>query len=333
MEPFRVRPTQTLRLRDSGSRYQAIKKAIPERLSRCDHWCRLQRHLSWEADEDELVLGFMKSFVHLTLARLARFVVRFGVNVRPLQAGDDRLTGLRIMWRADGRETLRGSVVTATVQGEPIRFFVANDDDLIQSEHRRGRFYEAEELAIIAGHFPSGGTFVDVGANVGNHCLYALRFLGARKVIAFEPQLEALAILDVNLRLNGLIDRVIVHPVGLAEQPGRAAATPVANNLGATRLRPGAKGGSIELVRGDDVLGDEQVDFVKIDTEGLELEVLAGLRETLHRCRPPLFVEIANAHLEAFEEFCAGIGYRTGETYRRYPGNINIVALPAESIG
>ena len=314
MEPFRVRPTQTLRRPDSGSRRHPIKKAISER-------------------QDQLVLSRVFSFVRPALARLARSAGRFGLDVRPLQAGDDRLTGLRIRWRPDPLEALRGTVVTATMHGETIRFFVADDDDLIQSEHRRGRFYEEEELAIIASYFPSGGTFVDIGANVGNHTLYALRFLGARRVIAVEPQPEALAIFDVNLRLNGLVDRVMVHPVGLADTPGRAAAAPVASNLGATRLRPGAKEGAIELVRGDDLLGGEEVDFIKIDTEGLELEVLDGLRETLYRCRPPLFVEISNAHLGAFEAFCAGIGYRTGETYRRYPGNINIVALPAEIAG
>ena len=43
-----------------------------------------------------------------------------------------------------------------------IRFLIQDEDDIIQQELIAGRFYEQEELAIIARHF-TGGTFVDVG--------------------------------------------------------------------------------------------------------------------------------------------------------------------------
>jgi FkbM family methyltransferase len=268
----------------------------------------------------------MLTFLRRAPGRLARLLGRIGLDIRPLTAAGGRLAGLRMLWRADEGEARRGAIVSAAFRGKTVRFFVANDRDALQSVHRGGRFYEEEELDIIARHF-RGGVFVDVGANVGNHTLYALLFLGARKAIAFEPQPEALAILDINLRPNGLADRVEVHGLGLGDAPGRAAATLFPDNLAGTRLSP-APSGPFELARGDDLLGGEEVTFIKIDTEGFELRVLEGLRETLRRCRPPLFVEVENEHLPAFEAFCASVGYRTGERYRRYGSNINIVAVP-----
>ena len=269
----------------------------------------------------------MLSLIRRARGKLVGGLRRLGLDLRPLTAAGGGLAGIRLQWRPDESGALRGTVVTAPVRGRSVRFFVANDRDALQSVHRQGRFYEAEELEIIARHF-GGGLFVDVGANVGNHTLYALLFLGAERVIAVEPQPAALAILDINLRLNGLRDRVDVHPLGLADRPGRAGATPAVNNLAATRLTPGDEAGIYELARGDDLLGGEQVGFIKIDVEGLELAVLEGLRETLLRCRPPLFVEVENANLPAFEAFCASVGYRIVERYRRYRVNINIVAVP-----
>jgi Met-10+ like-protein len=65
----------------------------------------------------------------------------------------------------------------------------------------KGVFYEREELEIIATHF-KGGTFVDIGANVGNHSIFAAKFLGASKVIAFEPNPTAYVIFKWQYRVK-----------------------------------------------------------------------------------------------------------------------------------
>jgi hypothetical protein len=53
---------------------------------------------------------------------------------------------------------------------------------------------------------------------------------------------------------------------------------------------------NLEIVRGDDYLpthGIERVDLIKIDVEGFEKNVLAGLAETIERERPILVVEVS----------------------------------------
>ena len=101
-------------------------------------------------------------------------------------------------------EHSRGIVSTFNANGQQVSMFVVNEWDYIQAHHLKGRFYEQEELELIGRHF-KGGVFVDVGANIGNHTIYALKFLGATKVIAFEPNPAAARILKVNLALNLVI--------------------------------------------------------------------------------------------------------------------------------
>lgn len=253
---------------------------------------------------------------------------RAGLETLPIAKSGGGWAGVRLRWGKEGPDAISGTVVSASSDGVDYRFFVANPWDLIQASHRRGKFYEEEELDIIRRYF-KGGVFVDIGANVGNHSLYALLFLDAQKVIAFEPNPEAYRILETNIALNQLGSRFQLHKVGLADKPGFAVLKTFENNLGAARFAVGENASGLEIKRGDDVLRDEAVTFVKIDTEGFEMMVLSGLRETLTRKRPTLFIEVENANIPAFEQYLRDVNYRIAEEFRRYDQNTNYVAVPA----
>ena len=259
----------------------------------------------------------------------ARLLRRAGLTVVPFVSATGSSSGVRLQWEPDEPGIIRGTIVDAPIEGRRMRFFVVNERDEIQSRHRKAEFYEQEELDIIARHF-NGGVFVDVGANVGNHSLYALAFLDAAKVVAFEPVPNASLLLEINIALNGLQDRVVLHRKGLSDAPGFAKPETdprKIDNLGATRLAASETG--LELARGDDVLC-EKVDFIKIDVEGLELQVLEGLRRTISDSRPPLFVEVENENRAGFEALMAEMGYEIAEQFRRYDQNINFLAVPAK---
>jgi FkbM family methyltransferase len=214
-----------------------------------------------------------------------------------------------------------------SADGESFVFLVLNPNDLIQREHAEGRLYEMEELQIIKKHF-SGGTFLDVGSNVGNHAVYAAKVLKASKVIAVEPNPVALNILKCNIALNDLQDNVRPLAVGLSDRPGRVSLdTPSLNNLGRTRLAHALTDGSVEIVTGDSIFRDEPIHFVKIDVEGHELRVIAGLRQLIDRWRPPLFVEVDEANYSAFPELVERLGYQVVEKYSRYPENTNYLIV------
>ena len=168
--------------------------------------------------------------------------------------------------------------------------------------------YELDELqaldAFVLARLP-GRTrcCVDVGANIGNHCLFFSRRFA--RVLAFEPNPLAVDLLRWNLRANG-VRNVTVHAAGLAERASTATMSIVDRNLGASHVDAGPADESaagdrvqVNLVRGDDLLLDEEaVDLVKVDVEGFELGVLRGLQRTLERHRPIVLAEALPANID-----------------------------------
>jgi FkbM family methyltransferase len=251
-----------------------------------------------------------------------------GAEVRYLLTRGGRPAGVLVQWLRDEPGVLRGTIKGFIVDDVQLQFFIENDQDAVQGCHRRGQIYEAEELAIIRRAY-AGGIFVDVGANVGNHAIFAVKILRAAQVIAFEPDPLAAAIFEINAALNGCAENVTLSKVAVSDRSGHARIVREKDNLGGSRIEDKPQG-PVDVVRGDDVIRAQQVGFIKIDTEGSELTVLAGLRGTIDRCRPPLFVEVTNENIGAFKDFCIDCGYVIAEEFRRYQVCTNFLAVPAQ---
>ena len=224
-----------------------------------------------------------------------------------------------------------GQVVRAVIDGKPVFFTLTNTKDVIQKEHLAGRFYETEELEIIRAHCPKNAVFVDIGANIGNHALFALKMLGVKQVIPFEPNPVAIAVLTSNLGLNGELARCDLSHLGLGlsdkPQDGLAMEVDKPNkNLGGGRL---VAGGDLRVIAGDEALAKAKVDFIKIDVEGMEMQVLGGLAQTLERCRPVIFIEVDEANRVDFLTWVEANHYDIAATFRRYPVNENFLLKPA----
>ena len=156
---------------------------------------------------------------------------------------------------------------------------------------------------------PGGGVVVDIGANVGTHSIYLSNH--AERIHAIEPWPTVLHRLEGMLEASE-IDNVVVHPVGFSEERGTLPFTlPPAGNLGAgsfsTSLADqrdfGEKTIDLPLVVADDYLHAsdvEHVDMVKIDIEGYEKGALRGMRQTLVRDRPVVFLELNVENEEGF---------------------------------
>lgn len=228
----------------------------------------------------------------------------------------------------------RGEVVTSSIRGEEIHFFVVNPNDVIQKQHFSGCFYEEEELEIMSGVFPTGGAYIDIGANVGNHALFVSKFLRPGEVTVFEPHPEAIDILRINLLINGLqekVDRSFLG-VGLSDEDGWAKVnSPDIDNLGGTQLLSGTASGTVPLVRGDSVLHGRSVDLLKIDVEGMELHVLKGLTTVIRENRPYIFIEVDNQNRDAFNAWVKAQKYTITTTYTRYAWLENYLLSPLEA--
>ncbi|MEO0936648.1 MAG: FkbM family methyltransferase [Pseudomonadota bacterium] len=245
--------------------------------------------------------------------RVARILRRLGAGA-PVQSVEMRL-------------------VHAQIGGRAVNFCINRPRDVIQRQHVKGQFYEAPELADLAAVFPAGGTFVDIGANIGNHTLWAALFMGASKVIAFEPNPKAIDVLVPNVAVNGLTGIVDLSHLGVGLGAAASEGFGVQRapgNLGAAQLEEGT--GALTVERADVLLKGIAPDMIKIDVEGMEIDVLAGLSGVLERCQPILFVEVDTHNAEAFSAWLNSSGYATAKSYKRYAENENHLVAPTAAL-
>lgn len=132
-----------------------------------------------------------------------------------------------------------------------------------------------------------GKTVVDVGANTGIFSILAGK-MGAKKVYAFEPISGNLDYLKKNIQLNNLEE--IVVPINKAcgdeEEIKNISCSGFPDDTGASFVRrtfPCSQ--TVDVVRIDDFI-DEKVDFIKVDTEGYERQVILGAGKTIKENEP-----------------------------------------------
>ena len=223
------------------------------------------------------------------------------------------------------------NIVCNKIEGHQVFFAVGHKDDLIQKHHLKGDFYEREELEIIRKYFPQGGVFLDIGANVGNHTLFALRILGASKAIIVEPNKVAYDLLFTNIVLNSLGEKCDFSGIGLGLSDAEAEGMGISfqsKNIGGACLVEGE--GNINTITGDAFIKEKVVDFIKIDVEGMEIAVLSGLKNTISKFRPPMFVEVDGKNDEKFIKWIGQQGYEIVDTFKRYKTNCNYMISPID---
>lgn len=169
--------------------------------------------------------------------------------------------------------------------------------------------YERENLLFLRELVcnKSNPVFVDVGANVGVHSLFMSQFCS--EVHSFEPNPTVRNKLEEKIKIN-TISNIIIHDVGLGSNN---QALPYfeskGNNQGTGSFVEGysqnnqEKSIQLMVVCGDDYFKKfdlKAIDLVKIDVEGFEKNVLIGLRETIKKYRPIIFLEYSKATRESF---------------------------------
>jgi FkbM family methyltransferase len=227
------------------------------------------------------------------------------------------------------RLTARGT--TATVQRGGLRWQLDLQEGIDFSIYLLGAF-EPSTVRAYSRVVSPGATILDIGANVGAHTLFLARLCGAAgRVVAFEPTQYAFNKLRRNIELNPDIAlRVSCQQVMLVATASSAIEQAIysswplqdaadeelhAEHKGRLMVTAGATAETLDgaLAR----LGVHQVDFVKLDVDGHEAEVLEGGRETFSRDRPAILMELApfvfRDNMEKFTfmlKFFWALGYR-----------------------
>ena len=178
---------------------------------------------------------------------------------------------------------LRAGPVDVQYQGASFRFYHQ------ASATERGALfnpdYNIEELDFLRAHTPAGGTFVDVGANVGTYAMVLARQVGSTgKVIAIEPHPVTHARLRFNCAASGYTQVALVAAAA-GPSDGELMIETDGDNLGASHIVSGNPGGNaikVPSLRLQRILADagvDHVDALKIDVEGFEDRVLTGFFE------------------------------------------------------
>ena len=199
-----------------------------------------------------------------------------------------------------------------SLDGVPTTFIGSPDDPYFQTIAER-----AEELSILARfirlNVARDAVVIDVGANIGLSTILMSRL--SKTVHAFEASPKNAALLRENLRLNR-VSNVYVH------------ADAVSHINGSVRVHEANFGAGSHVVTGGHVAADRvatvevacvtldslnlpRVEFIKIDAEGHEPNVLAGASLLLGRDTPLVYTEVNAWCLSAFAGHSLGAFVRT----------------------
>ena len=159
-----------------------------------------------------------------------------------------------------------------------------------------GEFFDAHlqpYMELLCG----GDVLVDVGANIGFFTVLVGR-QGAR-VEAFEASPQVADVLEMNVRENNLTELVSVHRLALYDGEKELGMNPACVD---TDYELSANSGGLSLVPGKgfaakplDSFHFEHITVLKIDTQGADLRVLMGARDTIVRCSPTICFEYEQA--------------------------------------
>ncbi len=193
-------------------------------------------------------------------------------------------------------------------------------------------------LTLRRTHYGDGVFAIDCGANIGVHTIeWAKHMHGWGCVQSFEAQERVYYALAGNVAINNCLN-ASVHYAAVGETSGHIK-IPVANPL------VPASFGSLELKQSDrnefigqninysdaamqevqmksiDSFNWPRVDFIKIDVEGMEVDVLMGAKATIKRSKPIMTIEVIKTDMNKVNKFLAENGYKT------YPMGMNLLAV------
>jgi FkbM family methyltransferase len=179
----------------------------------------------------------------------------------------------------------------------PVRMYIHGPRDrCVSSALRDAGIWEPFETRLVLGLLAPGSVFLDVGANIGYFTLLAARAVGpGGRVFAFEPEPENFRLLQANLALNEVTGQVHAVMAGLSDADTDGRLYLSEDNLGDHQLHPAdtSRGNvPVSLLHGSDYLCGRagRFDVVKVDVQGAEYAVMAGLLPLLQAQGDPLHI-------------------------------------------
>ena len=208
-----------------------------------------------------------------------------------------RLRSIDMHFKAE--RLVKDDIFTFSYKGKDVKFYLpfVLFDQVQMAILDNHAFHEYTLLERMRKTIKPGSVILDCGANIGNHTLYFAMFCKAKHVYSFEPQSVCASIFRKNMNINNLGDDLVtLYPQALGNQPGTVNIEFYdPKNMGATTFAYDANGET--PVTTIDECNFSHVDFMKIDVEGFQLELLQGATKLLREQHPTIWIEMNDGKL------------------------------------
>ena len=188
--------------------------------------------------------------------------------------------------------------IIKTVSFQNVKFELHIEDWIQQNIYFVGA-YERAELNLLNRHLSEDSVFVDIGANFGLYSLVASqKITNSGEIICFEPFPKNYAALKKNISLNSK-SYIISENIALGDKKDELKLyyQPNEKNLGivSANFMENSKTIKVDVMSFDEYVkenGVDKIDFIKIDVEGFENQVINGMKKTLELFSPMILIEI-----------------------------------------
>jgi len=242
--------------------------------------------------------GILKSF------QIATTLLTFYLNRIP---GQIKISLAKNIASCDG-------ILIKNIQGNPMVLDL-NEVGISHELFLTG-IHEAESTAEIRDEIKPGMSIVEIGANIGYYAIIEAKIIGeSGKIYAFEPSPTNMKTLKTNIALNSLDNIFTTYPYGVGSKSADQEFFLMSKgNMSSFVPRKEdniiKKVGTvnIKVVSLDDFFGinSVKIDYVRMDVEGFEFEVIKGMEGILTAEISPkgLFIEVHSELLNNMGSSC-----------------------------
>lgn len=169
--------------------------------------------------------------------------------------------------------------------------------------------YERSTNNVLKQFVHSGDVVIEAGANIGTETLLLSNIVGDKgRIYAFEPNKDVFDRLNCNVHFVNKSRNIECKELALGEENGIIHFNVYPDNFYNSGMSSKYHGATdvvdVQQVTLDSFIDSEhidRIDFIKMDVQGAELDVLTGAQKTLERYRPCIFLEADEHQAELFE--------------------------------
>ncbi len=196
-----------------------------------------------------------------------------------------------------------------------IKMYLPYETDYIMSFIKKySKFWERGQLDFVSKFINNDTRILDCGAYIGNHSIYFSKISNAKEIIAIEPQKNIYDIMCENIQLNKIVNvKCINSGLNSKKENGLHILKQSPKNYGATRYQEGNNDEDIQCQTLDEF---DDIDFLKIDCEGMSYEILNGGRSFFQKNSPVIWMEMNPEYDDCRHEFVLPLNFLMDYGYK-----------------